>query len=89
MDHDGIMIRKVSQTKTIHSQLYVESKRKNQAYRYRRQTGGCQRWGEHERGEWSQNVQTSSYKTSRGEVIYTRATIVNNIVLYICKESIS
>ena len=39
--------------------------------------------------EGSQNVQTSSYKTSRGEVIYTRATIVNNIVVYICKESIS
>ena len=50
------------------SHLYVFQKTKqniqNQVYRYREQTGGCQRWGARSKqmGKGDQKVQTSSYK---------------------------
>lgn len=49
------------------------------------QIGGCQGWGlgAWEMGEGSQNVRTSNYKISAGDVIYSRVIIVNNTVLYI------
>lgn len=34
-------------------------------------------------GESGQKVETSSYKTSPGDVMYSRATVVNKAVLYI------
>ena len=62
----------------------MKSKTKhNTAHIYRKQTGGCQRWGggASEMGKGVQKVQPSSYKS--WDVMYSTATMINKAVFYI------
>ena len=60
--------------------------KQKQVHRYREQIGGCQRWTfgrGGEMGKGDQKVQTSSYKISHEDAMYSMVTIVNNTVLHI------
>jgi len=57
---------------------------KNKAHRYRKKTGGCQRWRVGEVAEMVRGVkQTCSYKLSNRDIVYSMVTTVNNIIFCI------
>ena len=53
-----------------------------QAPRYREENGGCQRWRMGKMCEGGQKAQTSGYKISHGDVVYSMATVANITVLH-------
>ena len=62
----------------------LKTQTKNQAHRYRQQTGGCQRQGVRvgEMGEGGQKYQITSYKIiSYMDIMYSMVTRINNAVL--------
>lgn len=63
----------------------MKFRNKNPDYGYREQIAGCQRQGQGvgKIGEGGQKVQSSNYKISPGDVMYSMVTLVNNNVLYI------
>lgn len=82
------MVSEVSQTDTVWFHLEVDSyrkqakkkKKRKRTPRHREQICG---WGQGmEMGEGSKKVQTSSYKVSHGNVMYSSVTIVNTACIF-------
>ena len=85
MDLEGIMLseRSQKQTNTIWSHLHTKST-KNPKLIDTENTFVCscqrQRWGMGKMADGDQKVQTSSYKISYEDVMYSMLTIVNNVL---------